>query len=177
MLLGCQQVPNQSAGSSAQQTSSVMSSSANVSSVALSPSGLVVRLEKEVTTDAQATVHTKATLHLTGALERTIDLGNIFGELQYVNPKAYARYHYDNADTVAAFSTWWAGQGEEIFITQFHQPHSLTVERRYGDEGGICNPPDRIIDLPLPGDVRITLQNVGEPTLDRSTIDFACTAP
>jgi hypothetical protein len=161
----------------AEELMSSSSSSVSESSASLSDR-LTVRLEKTVVQDDDATVRTRAFLHLSGALNETINLGDeILGELQYVDPKSYGRFAYDNADTVAVLTTWWAGQGEEIYITQFHDPHAFTVEHRYGDEGGICSPPGLIVDLPLQGDVQITLEGFGEPTVERSSIDFPCTAP
>lgn len=126
--------------------------------------------------DPDGTQRTKATLHLTGAVGRDLDLGEILGELRHVDPNSYGRYAQSNADTVAAFTTWWAGGGEEIFITQHHDPRTLTIERRYGDEGGVCNPPEKMFEFVLPGEVTVTTENFGD-MVERSSIDFPCTQP
>jgi len=174
LLVGCQQNDRDI---SSEQASSRGSTMMDVSSAAFSGATLTIRLEKNTTSDADGTFHTRALLHLTGALNQTIELEDILGELMYVSPSGYGRFKYENAETVAVVTAWWAGQGEEIYITQFHDPHTLTVEHRYGDESAICSPPGMVADLPLLGDVNIDLENFGLPTVERSSIDFPCTAP
>lgn len=132
---------------------------------------LTVTLEKTVVEDELATVHTKAVLRLRGALNESIDLGDILGELMVVDPKVHPQYQQANGDVVAVLTSWWARQGEEIFITEFDDPHAFTVEHRYGDEEGNCTPPGLIADLPLPGDVTISLEGF-DPTAEQSSIQF-----
>ncbi|KKW38883.1 hypothetical protein A2454_06020 [Candidatus Peribacteria bacterium RIFOXYC2_FULL_55_14] len=174
LLVGCQQ---NDGDISLEKASSGGSEMMGVSSSVFSGATLTIRLEKSTTSDSDGTFHTRALLHLTGALNQTIELEDILGELMYVSPSGYDRFNYENAETVAVVTAWWAGQGEEIYITQFHDPHTLTVEHRYGDESGVCFPPGMIADLPLSGDVEIDLENFGLPTVERSSIDFPCTEP
>ncbi len=132
---------------------------------------VTVTLEKSTSTDAQATVHTKAVLHLSGAVMKAVDLGDILGELRYVNHATYDLYRQKNGDPVAVLSAWWAGGGEEFVLTQFHDPHYFTIEKRYGDESGNCDPPGLVGDYPLQGDITVSLQNFGEP-VDQSSLQF-----
>jgi hypothetical protein len=173
-LMGCQ-TTIQPIGDDASSSVAAPASTGSGANVAVST--LTVRIQKYVQTDSGGTIHTKASLTLSGALNRTIELGDILGELHYINPNAYARFNSVHADTVAAFTSSWKGKGEEFFITQFHDPHTFTVEYRYGDESGICNPPELLIDLPLPGDVRVIVDHSGLSTVDRSSIDGPCKAP
>lgn len=122
--------------------------------------------------DALATIMTEAVLKLSGAVNQEINLGgDIQGELVVVNPSAYGAYAKEGGETVAVLTTWWAGQGEEIFITKYSDPPSLTVEHRYGDETGICTPPELIADVELAGKVEVSLVGF-EPTVAQSSLQF-----
>ncbi len=149
-------------------------SSSSSSSVSVAPSGtLEVKLEKTLSEDELATIHTKAFLRLSGAVTQTIDLGDdIQGELVVVNPSAYGAYAAEGGTTVAVLTTWWAGQGEEIYVTQYKDPPAFTVEHRYGDEQGTCTSPELIADVELPaGDVKVELVGF-EPTVEQSSLQF-----
>ncbi len=149
------------------------SSSSSAAPTASGSTALTVTFSKTVSEDDQAVQHTKATLALAGAVTTSIDLGEIVGELQYVNPSAYGPYAQPagKGETVAVLTSWFAGEGEEIIVTQFHDPHRFTVERRYGDESGTCTTTELVKDVELPGDVTIELKGFVSP-VDQSTLAF-----
>jgi hypothetical protein len=130
---------------------------------------LTIRLEKSESEDSGGVLRTKATLHLTGAINTDVPLKDIVGHLSlaqkpYVQPAG-------SGTTVAVLSAWWAGGGEEIWITQYHNPHALTVEYIRGSEGDpdappadTCDGPGLITDLPMQGDVTVTLEGFGKAT-------------
>lgn len=132
---------------------------------------LTISLEKAMTEDAEATLHTKASLRLSGAIDDVIDLDDILGDLLYVDPKAYGVYARPNGQTVAVLTAWWAGQGEEIVITQMTAPPSLVIEHRYGDESGECTEAEVLAKYPLTATVRVSLDDFGDPT-PQSRIQF-----
>lgn len=134
--------------------------------------GIMIRMEKIVTEDEQATTHTKATLHVTGVVEKDIDLGDILGDLVFVDPTTYPVYAEQELkpETIAIFTAWWAGQGEEIQV-QMHE-QNLIVMQRYGDEEGTCTEWKEIAKVPLGQDVVVEWEGVGESTVEASSIAF-----
>ncbi len=174
-LVACAQAPVAPSPDTDENMQAVMEGTSSSEAPMSGP--VMMSLEQSITTDENGIPHNKASLILTGVINRSIDLGDVQGELQLVDPAAYARYTVANGETIAAFSTWFAGQGEEIWVTRYNDPQALTVEHRYGDEGGICNPPGLIADIPLAREVTVDFDASGLETIDRSSIDFPCTAP
>ncbi len=134
--------------------------------------GILIRVEKSVTEDAQATQHTKAILHVSGVATKDIDLGDVLGELVYVDPATYETYaeQENKPETLAVFTAWWAGQGEEIQVQLHNQ--NLIVTHQYGDEEGTCTKWEELARVPLGQDVAVEWENLGEPGVDHSSIDF-----
>lgn len=141
--------------------------------VAEEPADLFVRLEKNVTTDDQATPHTNAVIHLTGAVQADIPLPETLGELMYVDQNAYQMYQQDNVQAVVAvLSSWWAGQGREFVLTKLAEPHMFKVEMRNGYEEGVCDPPEVLAEAELPGmDTPVVLEGFDSP-VERSSVEF-----
>ena len=135
---------------------------------------LTVHLEASTWTDDLATVHTKAELHLEGAVEQTIDLGDIQGDLMAIAPDSWTRFRADGTLPLAAYTAWWAGQGEEIVVILRNDTPALIVERRYGDEGGACTDTTTIADIPLPSGVQVTIDSGGLPETPQSSIEGMC---
>lgn len=133
--------------------------------------GIMIRVEKETTEDEQAVLHTKAILHVTGVAEQDIDLGDIQGELLYVDPATYPVYSEEEnmPETVAIFTAWFAGQGEEIRVLLHNQ--ELIVDHRYGDEQNTCTEYEEIARVALGRDVVVEWENLGETT-PQSSIAF-----
>jgi hypothetical protein len=135
---------------------------------------LTVHLEASTWTDELATVHTKAELHLEGAVEQTIDLGDIQGDLMAIDPNGWERFKENGDIPLAAYTAWWAGQGEEIVVILRNDTPALIVERRYGDEGGACTDTTTIADIPLPSGVQVTIDSGGLPETPQSSIEGMC---
>ncbi len=116
------------------------------------------------TNEADGVVHTTATLQLGGALEETVDLGDIQGELFVVE-----NANDNDADVVAMLTAWFAGQGEEIIIT--HADDKLTVSHIYGDESGFCTEPETIAEFELSDRMSVELLGFDE-TVEQSSLAF-----
>ncbi|NOS68131.1 MAG: hypothetical protein HOO67_07290 [Candidatus Peribacteraceae bacterium] len=151
-------------------TSGTSSSDARV----MAGKGLLIRVEKTMTEDAQGIQHTKAVLHVSGVIEKDIDLGDIQGELFTVDPHTYPVYaeQENKPETIGVFTAWWAGQGEEITV-KLHNG-KLLVDHRYGDEQNTCTTPEQIAEVDLGGDVVVEFENLPDPTA-KSSIAFCDT--
>lgn len=132
---------------------------------------LGITLEKTTTTDKQSIPHTKAKLLFSGAVEKTIDLGDIVGELSFVDPSTYSLYARKNGSTVGVLTAWFAGGGTEIVITKFQDPPSLKIESIEGGEEGICTSETLIAEVTLKKDVQVSLQGF-TPVVDQSSLQF-----
>ncbi len=169
LCAGCASSPG---GSSSSTSSAASSESAMQASSPMA--SLTITLHKSSSTDAQATVHSTVNLQLSGVVSKTIDLGDILGDVQYVNPNAYAYYDAQDRQAVAVLTSWWAGVGDEYIITKFLSPSRLQVDHWAGDEQGTCAKPETIASIPVPSDLKVSLQNFGE-MVDQSSIQFCHT--
>jgi hypothetical protein len=122
--------------------------------------GLMIRVEQNVTEDAQGVPHNKAKLVISGVANKEVDLGDIQGELQYVDPASYPVYaEQENLpETVGLFTSWFAGQGEEVSVTIFNQ--YLYVGHRMGDESGTCTKSEELAQIKLGRDVVVEWENL-----------------
>jgi hypothetical protein len=133
--------------------------------------GIMVRFEQTTTEDAQSVPTTKATLHVTGVVEKDIDLGSLQGALTYVDPSKYPVYaeQENKPETVAMFSNWFAGAGQEVSV-QIHN-QTLIVTSREGDEGGECTHPKELARVALGKDVVVEWENLPAKS-DASSLAF-----
>ncbi len=134
--------------------------------------GILIRLDKTVTEDEQATTHTKASFHVSGAVDKDIDLGDILGDLVFVDPTTYPVYAEQELkpETIAIFTAWWAGAGEEIQV-QLHE-QNLIVTRRSGGEEGVCTEWEEVAKIPLGQDVVVEWEGIEGATVDQSSLAF-----
>jgi hypothetical protein len=133
--------------------------------------GLMIRLEQNITYDKDAIPHNKAIMHVTGVAEADIDLGDVYGDLLYVDPASYPTYsgNENMPETVAMFTTWFAGQGEEFNVKLQNQ--NLIIDHRYGDEQGTCTELMQVTSIPLGKDVVVEWDSLPEKT-DKSSLAF-----
>lgn len=142
------------------------------SSVAAMGNVLTIQLEKSTTESSDAIPTTKAILKLSGAVDRTIVIPDITGELMNVKPGGFVAYEQESGETVAIVTAWFAGGGDEIVITRMHDTHTLIIEHRQGDEEGTCPPGVSLANIALAEDVTVSLQGFGEPTAEQSSLEF-----
>src|SRR3989338_5625092 len=123
------------------------------------------------TSDEDGILHSKAILHLRGAVNEIVDLGDILGELSYVNPIAYEVYRTPEREPVAVLTSWFGGSGEELVLYQLQDPPQFRIEHRFGGEEGVCTEPTIFAAFPLESDVRISF-TAFEPEVDQSSLAF-----
>ncbi len=127
-----------------------------------------LQLENTVSTDAQGTVTSDATLTLDG---KKIPLGTIPGEL-----KPVARQEGQDPSVIATLTSWWAGAGDEIRVTRSADAKSLLVEHRSGDESGTCTAWEKLTAVDVSPDTEVQLVAESGSELPRSSLAF-CDAP
>ncbi len=129
-----------------------------------------VTLELSASEDAQATVHTKARLNVTGVVTTIVNLGEVAGPLQVVKESAYGLYKKPNGAPILVLSAWWAGGGDEFVVTRTQD--GLLIQKRSGDESGTCTTLETVGEVALPAGTEVTLEGLGEDRVDQSSLTF-----
>lgn len=131
---------------------------------------ITVAFAQTTSEDANGIMKTDATLTFSGAaMQNEVSLGdNVQGQLEFVNPASYPAN--PNGKTIALFTTWFAGQGEEILLTQATDG-KLWITHRYGDESGTCTEWEAIAEVPAPADATIKVEGLTAP-IDASSLAF-----
>lgn len=133
---------------------------------------LTIALEKSTTESSDAIPTTKASLKLSGSIDRIIEIPDITGELMNVKSTGFTAYEQESGETVAILTSWFAGAGDEIVITRMHDTHTLIIEHREGGEEGVCTPGVSLANIALAEDVTIELEGFDEPTAEQSSLEF-----
>lgn len=135
---------------------------------------LNVKLDQTTTEDAQGVPSTKATLTFSGVVDKVVDLGNIQGPITAVDEKAYVNYVEPLGNVALVLTAWFAGQGEEIWVTQHMDTKAVSVQHRYGGEEGTCTDPEQIAEFSVPATVSFTFEGLGT-RVDQSSLAFCRT--
>lgn len=138
-----------------------VSKNASSSSSSSASNDLQITLQKNVVTDDSGVVRTTAALQLSGATEKTIELGEILGEV-FVSDASSRTVPASSSKIELLLFAWFAGAGEEILVTQSRNPHTLLIQKRFGGEEENCTAWEVVEEVPLPGDVTVSLENFGE---------------
>ncbi len=134
------------------------------------PPEVTVTLELSASEDAQATVHTKARLNVTGAVTKIVNLGEVPGPLKVVEEKNYQLYMRPSAIPLLVLSSWWAGAGDEFIVTRTE--NALSVGKRSGDESGACTAVEPVGEIPLSIDAKVVFAGLGDERIDQSSLTF-----
>lgn len=147
-------------------TAATPQDSASDSSLPSQGAPLSIAFEKSVNTDSEATVSTAAKIRFEGVVDATVDLGELLGELMPVHPQTY-----DN-NTLAVFTTWWAGAGDDVRVRHDVAKNALVIEERMGDESGECTDWEMTESIALPeGTQALDVQLTGADTpLEKSSL-------
>ncbi len=132
-----------------------------------------VHLTQKITEGEDGIPTNKASIEFSGSIDEVVDLGDVTGELMYVDPKAYATYKGETDDVIAVFSAWFAGGGEEIVVRHYHDTQSIAIEMRSGGEEGECTELELLAEYEITGIASLDTSNLGTP-ITQSSLAF-CT--